>query len=173
MNLLRPQFIIIIILFLLVIAALVFLRMHSTSQNGVASPPPIQIFEQASSPSPQPRVKVTLPSPPLTPSVPYDQLTQQQKEQAQAQADEYYQKTENAVLNNYPWYPKLPLQDTGYFVYFNYSSEIFKADLFPQKASSVPLDEQINQLKNTVIQQINAIGADTSRYSINWEITPK
>lgn len=170
MNLLRPQFIIIIILSLLIIAALIFLRIQSSSQKDGKVPPIIEIFTVT--PAPQPIRKVPLPTPP--PTTTYDQPTEQQIIELQSRADEYYQKMQDAVLTNYPWYLKLPIRGTGYFVYFDPPSERFQAALYPNSTSDVPVDDQIKMLKDIVAKKIaDNLGQDASKYGIDWEVTVK
>lgn len=163
--------IIIISFAIIILGSYIFL-----SKPDTATPQPLPV-QQMTPYSPSPFSDRKTPVAPLPsfspPVVPYEQLTQEQKEQYQTQSDEYYQKTQDTILKNYHWYLKLPLQGKGYFVYFDPPSERFKAALYPQKNSSVSIENQIDNLKNIVIQQIATLGADASRYQIDWEIIQK
>lgn len=169
MSFLSPKIVLIFVLLLaiVVVGSLIFLPNKPTSPTL-----PVQKME---SPSPSPTHQApVLPLPSFSPpAVPYEQLTKQQKEQNQNKADEYYQKTQDAVLKNYPWYLNLPLQGSGYFVYFDPPSEHFKTSLYPRRDSSVSVEDQVSRLKDAVIKQIATLGPDTGRYVIDWEINPK
>lgn len=139
--------------------------------------PPLPI-QQTTSSSPSPagyhRKPPVAPLPSFSPpAIPYEQLTQQQKEQYQSQADAYYQKTQDTILKNYPWYLKLPIEGTNYFVYFDPASETFIAKLYPQKSSTVSLDEQTNSLKKVVVAKINEFGTDAGSYKVEWKVIPE
>ena len=171
MNILKPRFIIMIVLLFLILLALVFLKIQSATKQGLQLPPEIQIFRY--SPSPSIRPKAPIPTPPSHSPIPADQLTDQQKIQYQAEADEYYRKAREVIINNYPWYLKLPLKGTGYFIYFDPPSERFKVSLFPTNESSITVDEQIKLLRQIVIKEISTLGTDASNYNIDWEVTVK
>lgn len=159
MNFLSPKIVLIFVLLLAILAVSSFIYF---SNKPSSSSLPVQKMDTVSpSPSPPP------------PAVPYEQLTQEQKNQYQSQSDEYYQKTQDKILRNYPWYFDLPLKDTNYFVDFDPSSEAFIAMLYPQKSSSVSLDEQVEEMKKIITQRINTLGSDTGKYKIEWKVIPE
>lgn len=168
--LVKILFIAVVILALIVTISAIFFP------KSKPSPAPLPILEiEKASPSPSTYHQTPVqPLPSFTPpTIPYDQLTQQQKEQAQSKADEYYQKTQNQIIQNYPWYLKLPLQDNYYFVYFDVATETFIAKLYPQKSFSDSLDEQTTGLKKTVVEKIKELGSNAKQYKIDWRIIPE
>lgn len=152
---------IIILVTAIIILSILFLLSSSKQKNQ----PGIQkviIF------SPPPTV-----TPSITPTGSYNQLTQQQKNDYQIQSDQNIQNIQNKILQQYPWYPRLPLQSTNYFVYFDPPSETFIVKLYPQKNSATPIDNQVSNLKTAVIQRINTLGSNAGKYKIDWRVTPE
>lgn len=167
-----------VLIFILLLAILVFSSFIFFSKPQKPTPTPLPV-QQMSSTAPSPTISTyqkpsVQPLPSFSPpSEPYEQLTQQQKEQVQAQADEYYQKVQDTILKKYPWYLDMPIQDSYYFVYFDPDSETFIATLYPQKTFSASLDEQVADLKKVVVEKINALGSGAEKYKIDWRITPE
>jgi hypothetical protein len=158
MNFLNGKILLLVILLLAILGILTYLQL--SRRPDTTSPLPIPKMEQ-SSPTP------------TEPLIPFNQLTEEQKIQSQNKADEYYQKTEDDILKKYPWFLKLPLKDTNYFVYFDPTTETFTAKLYPQKASSSSIDEQVNSMKNIVTQKIATLGSGADKYKIDWVVIPE
>ncbi|MBI2315443.1 hypothetical protein HYU93_05325 [Candidatus Daviesbacteria bacterium] len=125
-----------------------------TKNQKEVQPPPVIIFQ---------------PSPSIS-SLPQ---TTDERIKLQLQADQKLGTQRDALLQKYPWYLKLPLQQTNYFVYFNTVTETFIAKLYPQKSSASSLDEQTNDLKNTVMKKIKELGANADSYEVAWKIIPE
>jgi len=176
MSFFSTKIVLIAVLFLTVLVLGSFVLFSRTNKPTLLPLPVQQMASASPAPSSVPayRKAPVQPLPSFSPpTVPYEQLTQQQKEQYQTQADEYYQTTQDTILKNYPWYLKLPIQDTYYFVYFDPLTETFIAKLYPQKVFSVSVDKQTADLKKTVIEKINALGSDADKYKTDWKVIPE
>lgn len=158
MNLLKPQFILILLLMTLVISALIYFRIQSVNQRGGQSPLDIPIFNRPT----------TTPTP-LIPS----QLPLEEQFKIQTQADINYLQLQNKILSEFPWYTEFPLQESNYFVYFDLDKKSFKGKIYPQKSSSVSIDEQVNNYKQEILGILKKIGVDTALYPIEWVIIPE
>ena len=146
------------ILILIAIAS-VYLLFPSSKNKDIYKPIPVVQFQPSSS---IPRSSTST-----------DNLSSEDKTKLQLKADRKLATEREILLQKYPWFLNLPFQKAGYFVYFDSLSETFIAKLYPQKTSSIPLDEQINSLKKTVTGQINALGSDTGKYKIDWKVIPE
>lgn len=159
MNILQPKFIIIIALFLLILATLVFLKFKSFKQPGIKEPSETPVYQRI--------------SPLPFPSTPYEQLPSEEKLKLQTEADINYNELQNKILNEFPWYNNLPLQKSNYFVFFDLDNKTFKGKIYPQKSSSVPVDDQVNAYKQEILGKLKQLGIDTSLYKIDWIIIPE
>lgn len=117
-------------------------------------------------PSPRP-IPVTTSAPTSSPTTLEDQL------RLQTQADVNYAELQDKVLKEFPWYNNLPLQKDDYFVLFDLSKKAFRAKIYPQKSSSVPIDDQVKSYQQEIVEKLKALGVDTSVYPIEWSINPE
>src|SRR5438132_249205 len=54
----------------------------------------------------------------------------------QTEADKNFSAWQKDIQTNYPWYNNLPLQEDGYFVYFDLDQKTFFAYLYPKSSKS-------------------------------------
>jgi len=90
--------------------------------------------------------------------------------QLQKHADYNFSQEQETIIQKYPWYTKLPIQTKTYFVYFNLKNNSFKALLYPDKFSDIPLEEQVYILKNEIVNTLKQIDIKTMDYDILWEV---
>lgn len=75
-------------------------------------------------------------------------------------------------LSNYPWLGSLPIQSSQYFVYFNVQQRKFLATIYPNKKSTMSLQDQTASIKAAISQQLSGMGIPTTVYPFVWTITP-
>lgn len=146
----RNTFLLIIGL-LLIIAILVTLIFFNRKKE--VEEKPIPVFNQPSS------------SPLQT--VPQDPL------QIQTEADINYTEAQNKVLQEFPWYNHLPLQDSNYFVLFDLPRKVLRAKLYPQQSSPVSTEGQVAVFQQEITQKLQQLNIDTNLYKIEWTIIPE
>ncbi len=144
---------------ILIVIAFIYLLFSSQENQNIYKPAPVIQFQ--------------LPSPTPQASVSSENLSPASNIELQLKGDQQFAEEKKTILQKYPWFLTLPFQENGYFVYFDIHSETFVGKLYPQKTSTISLDEQINSLKNTVTEKISALGPDTGKYKIEWNITPE
>lgn len=91
----------------------------------------------------------------------------------QTEADINVNNIQNDVLQKYPWYNDLPIQETNYFVYFDVPQKSFIALLYPQSSSSISQEEQVASFKTEIISQLQKLGVNTNVLPIEWQIKPE
>lgn len=91
----------------------------------------------------------------------------------QAQADQDFAAKTKAINDLYPWLNKLPLQTKNYYVYFDVDQKQFIARLYPKTASTVPIDQQVSDLKTEITTRLQSIIPDYTKYPIKWDIKPE
>lgn len=83
----------------------------------------------------------------------------------------------NNALGNfykvYPWYTKLPPKNSDFSVIFDPQKKEFLAEIYPKTSSSLTIDEQTSQLKNTVLETLKNLGVDLSKYKASWTVSPR
>lgn len=89
----------------------------------------------------------------------------------QTRADENVTNIQNSILQQYPWYLKLPLKEKSYFVDFDPQKKTFIALLYPQKSLELSIDEQATIMKKEIMISLVNWGVDTSSYIFDWRIT--
>lgn len=159
MNILRPKFIIIIALLLLILATIAFLKFKSFKQQGAKDSSSIPVYQRI---SPKP-----------FPSTPYEQLPSEEKLKLQTEADINYSELQNKILNEFPWYNDLPLQESNYFVFFDLGNKTFKGKIYPQKSSAILVDDQVNAYKQEILGKLKQLNIDTTLYKVDWIIIPE
>ena len=95
-----------------------------------------------------------------------DDLSESQVRALQARLDIQTANERKALLQQYPWYPSLPLSSNDYFVYFDDKAKIFYADLYVNKNDT----SKINDLKKQINQELTSLGVDTSLYRFSYNI---
>lgn len=75
-------------------------------------------------------------------------------------------------LTNYPWLNSLPLESSQFFVFFNIQQKAFEGTIYPNKNSSLSIEEQVKSIKSAVLQQLATMGIPTTIYPFVWTITP-
>lgn len=83
-------------------------------------------------------------------------------EKYQAETDKIYADLQKKQDEDYPWLQQMPLQATNYFVYFETSNDTFTAEIYSQAQSE--------QIKQEILQRLNGLNIDVSKYNIKWEI---
>jgi len=140
-----------IVLVIIIIGTIIFLSLsHKTSTTN---------FPKTKQPSPTLSIPVTYSSPTPLP-IPV-QLTQGAQ---QSQADQNYSNSQNNVLQNYPWYNKLPSQPNEYFVSFDFGTKTFTAELYTNDPTSDA------QWKSDITSQLQSLGIDLNKYPVIWQI---
>lgn len=99
-------------------------------------------------------------------------VSAQDQQKAQSQADKNFGDQWKKVDTLYPWYDSLPLQTDSYFVYFDLDTRSFVGKLYPSSNSSVSEDNQVIQMKQEIIKKLEELGIDTTKYKFTWTITP-
>lgn len=122
-------------------------------------------------PKPLPYPNLTTPTPLVISPNPTSVANQEMK--VQEKLDQQTGKDIQDVNTNYPWYKNLPLQTASYYVDFDTLKKVFLVDIYPSQASSLSVNDQINNLKTAVLNQMQGLGIDTSSYQIVWSITPE
>ena len=97
----------------------------------------------------------------------------QESLQKQTEADINVANMQEEVFRKYPWYLKLPLQEKNYFVLFDVDKKAFKAKIYPQRSSEIPIDEQVESYKAEILEKFKTLEIDTSIYPIEWVIIPE
>lgn len=104
---------------------------------------------------------------------PIKNLSLEEQMKLQAEADKNYAQAQEKVIQEFPWYNNLPLKTVNYFVYLDVSSKTIKAKLYPQKASPVPINEQVKSLQIEITSKLKKLGIDLSVQKIEWLIIPE
>jgi flagellar basal body-associated protein FliL len=91
----------------------------------------------------------------------------------QGQADLRFSQGQQDFLKSHPWYNNLPPENDNYYINYDVGANDFYVDLYPTSNSSTPINTQIEQFKNEVINVLKSLGIDTSTYKIEWIIAPK
>lgn len=84
-----------------------------------------------------------------------------------------YANYERNIQKNYPWFEILPFQEKGYFFYFNPDKKAFFGLLYPNPQSSTSIDAQVSTMKQKIMSTAAQKGIPTSKYPINWKVTPQ
>lgn len=137
-----------------VLILIVILVAQNINKEGVG-PLPIPVFTKPSS------------SPTSLP-IPKDEELLRQTE-----ADINVNQLQNQVLQNYPWYNQLPLQEKNYFVFFDLEKKSFEATIYPQNSSPTPIDDQVRSYQQEILGKLQQLGINTNQYQIEWVITPE
>lgn len=138
------------LLFLLILLLIIYLSSNINKAKIKPTPVPTPVVF---SPSPSPSLENEL--------------------ERQTQADINVANLQEEVFKKYPWYLKLPLQEPNYFVYFDASKNTFFASIYPQKSSSISIDDQVKSYQEEILKRLTQLGIDTSLYKIDWEIKPE
>lgn len=91
----------------------------------------------------------------------------------QTQADINVANMQEEILEQYPWYPKLPLQEKNYFVLFDLQKKVIRAKIYPQKSSAISIDDQVKSYQQEITERLKQLEVGTNKYSIEWFITPE
>lgn len=91
----------------------------------------------------------------------------------QSVADQDFGAWQANIYKNYPWYNKLPLQTTSYYIYFDLDKKRFISDLYPKTSSSTLVEDQVNQFKKDITNKLAGFGIDTARYEFEWNTHPE
>lgn len=157
MGFLKLPIIILLIVLILILGLLLFFKTQFNKQQEGEPSSEIQIFRKASPP----------------PLKTYEQLSEEEKMHNQALSDKYYSEIQDTILKTYPWYNYFPIKGQNYFVYFDLDQKGFFALLYPQKSSSVTIDNQVNNLKEIITDRLRNIDTKTLTLPIEWEIKPE
>lgn len=68
------------------------------------------------------------------------------------------------------WIFKLPLKDALYYADYDPQSQIIKVLLYPLEYSSIPINLQVDYLKDKVKKELQQIGVDINKTKIDWEV---
>lgn len=90
-------------------------------------------------------------------------LTQEELKQIkiQKQADTNFGAWQKEIKDTKPWYDKLPLINTKYFVYFDLEKNKFIVQIYDKNNQDAIKTEIINNLKN--------LGIDTDKFEIEFK----
>lgn len=93
--------------------------------------------------------------------------------QIQTEADINYAEAQNKVLDQFPWYNSLPLQETNYFVLFDLQKRTFKAKLYPEQNTNTSVEDQVASFQQEITNRLGELNIDTNLYTIEWSVNPE
>lgn len=99
---------------------------------------------------------------------PYQGSFTEEDARIQSESDKDYADWEKNISDKYPWFDKLPLQETNYFVYFDVDKKSFIGKLYPKDSQAESVDEKITVMKNEIQTRLEALGIDTALYNFEW-----
>jgi len=102
-----------------------------------------------------------------------ENMSQDDKMKMQEISDQNYAQWQRPVDNNYPWYNKLPLQTSNYFVYFDIEKKSFVGLLYPTNSSQNQTISQVVSMKAEIRKSLSDLGVDTAKYNIEWTVKPE
>lgn len=114
-----------------------------------------------------------VPTPTITATPVQTQSNDSQDIPQQGLDDAVFSQSQVDFLNSHPWYDSLPPQNDRYYINFDASNNDFFVELYPVKNSSVSIDNQVDQLKSEVMQELKNLGVNTNSYQIEWITLPK
>jgi len=103
-------------------------------------------------------------------TAPIEKTSTEDQIKIQSQSDKEDADYWKNVNTQYPWYDSLPLQAQNYYVYFDLEKYTFVGKLYPQKASSAPVDAQVDVMKSEILQKLTQLGIDVKTAPIEWII---
>lgn len=86
--------------------------------------------------------------------------------QDQGQADKNFAEELTRQRNPYPWYSKLPLITSNYFIYFDLEKKIFIGKIYAKKNSLK--DDQIAEIKRGSLIRLSELGIEINNFRIEW-----
>ncbi|HSW47788.1 MAG TPA: hypothetical protein VLG67_01795 [Candidatus Saccharimonadales bacterium] len=123
--------------------------------------------KQITQPEPSNRLVTTVPKTSPTP------LNQEEQIRRQTKMDEETAKKENELYSSYPWYDKLPLKNTDYFVYFDTTKKSFVGLLYPDNSSPNLTISQTVTMKAEIRKSLTDLGINITKYGFEWVIKPE
>lgn len=167
MNIQKPIIVLVLGLIFILIVLVVLISSSSKPSN---KPLPIpEVIEAPVFPTQLPILKTT-PLPTITPS---KDTPLEEQLRIQTEADNNTTNIKNGILQKYPWYNQLPLQEKDYFVYFNLEKQVFIGKLYPQRSSSIPIEQQSLNWQQEIQVKLQDLNINLSVYNIIWEINPE
>lgn len=88
--------------------------------------------------------------------------------QDQGQADKNFNEELIRQRSPYPWYSKLPLYTTTYFVYFDLEEQVFIGKIYSKKNNLN--NEKTEEVKRVILSSLAEMGIDTNSFRISWII---
>lgn len=102
-----------------------------------------------------------------------ENISIEDKQKVQDQADQHFGEWQQSVNAKYPWYLTLPLQTDTYFFYFDLTSKSFIGLLYPSLSSKTAVDSQVASMKTTIEAQLTKLNIPYAKYPITWSVTPE
>lgn len=91
----------------------------------------------------------------------------------QDQGEKAFAESQANIQRNYPWFNKLPLQTSDYFVYFDVEKKVFVGLLYPSEGSEGQIANQVVTMKAEIRNSLTSLGIDVSKYQFEWSIKPE
>ena len=107
------------------------------------------------------------------PTVTSAPLTQEEKNKLQTKFDQDTVAKENELYSSYPWFDKLPLKSTDYFVYFDTAKKSFVGLLYPDNSNPSLTISQTVTMKAQIRKSLTDLGIDITKYKLEWVIKPE
>lgn len=98
-------------------------------------------------------------------------LTNQDFQGLQTISDKAYSDQQNAVKTSYPWIDSLPLSTASYFTYFDLDTDSFTTHMYYKKSSPLTASQE-NAIQKQVLDALQNIGVDTTKYKFVWQPIP-
>lgn len=150
--------IIFLIIFIVILGILTILPKLSSRRKPTATPLPVLVAPSSS---------------PSVTQKPEKVISTEEQIRLQSQADKDFAEKTKQTATLYPWLDKLPIQSQNYFAYFDIDQKIFIAKLYPKSSSSIPVDQQVEDLKKEVQAKLQELIPDYNNYQISWDVKPE
>ncbi len=102
-----------------------------------------------------------------------ENLSGEDLSKVQLQADKNWADYWSRIDKEYPWYTKLPIKSSGYFVYFDLEKEKVVGVLYPKKGSPSSIDSQVNDFKKEIMDKLGFLNIPVKETEVEWIIEPK
>lgn len=87
--------------------------------------------------------------------------------QKQEEADKNFANELRKTQTAYPWYNKLPLMDSNYFVYFDLNKKQLIAKIY--SLSNNLSSDRVNNIKKQIESDLLGLGVPVSQFPILWQ----
>lgn len=100
-------------------------------------------------------------------------LSNEEVARLQQESDKAFTQEQQQITIDYPWYSKMPISTTDYFIAFDPTKKTFFVNLYPNTSLKTSISDQETQLKEAVIKVLEGLNVDTKKYTISWKSFPK